>query len=70
MGKHKHFKFMGFLKILDEAEIHTTPKTWEKVILIIREKYGKKNKHFKVSQIFWVKQESMPSPKYGKSEFL
>ena len=30
MGKHKHFKFMGFSNILDEAEIHTIPKTWEK----------------------------------------
>ena len=42
MGKHKHFKFMGFLKILDEAEIHTIPKTWGKWIPIIREKYGEK----------------------------
>ena len=42
MGKHKHFKFMGFLNILDEAEIHTIPRTWEKWISIIREKYGKK----------------------------
>ena len=33
---------MGFLKILDETEIHTIHKTWEKWILIIREKYGKK----------------------------
>ena len=30
MGKHKHFKFMVFLNISDEAEIHTIPKTWEK----------------------------------------
>ena len=42
MGKHKHFKFMGFLNILDEAEIHTIPKIWDKWIPIIREKYGKK----------------------------
>ena len=42
MGKHKHFKFMVFLNISDEAEIHTIPKTWEKWIPIIREKYGKK----------------------------
>ena len=42
MGKHKHFKFMGLLNILDEAEIHTIPKTWEKWIPILREKYGKK----------------------------
>ena len=29
MEKHKHFKFMGFLNISDEAEIHTIPRTWE-----------------------------------------
>ena len=27
MEKHKHFKFMGFLNISDEAEIHAIPKT-------------------------------------------
>ena len=42
MEKHKHFKFMGFLNILDEAEIHTIPRTWKKWISIIREKFGKK----------------------------
>ena len=42
MEKHKHFKFMGFLNISDEAEIHTIPRIWEKWISIIREKYGKK----------------------------
>ena len=41
MGKHKLFKFMGFLDISGEAEIHTIPKTWEKWIYIVREKYGK-----------------------------
>ena len=46
MGKHKHFKFMGFLNIFDEAETHTIPKTWEKWIPIKREKYGKKKKTF------------------------
>ena len=30
MGKHKHFKFMGFLNILGEAEVHAIPKIWEK----------------------------------------
>ena len=38
MGKHKHFKFMGFLNISGEAEIHTIPKIWEKWIYIVREK--------------------------------
>ena len=28
MGEHKHFKIMGFLNILPEAEIHATPKSW------------------------------------------
>ena len=37
----KNFKFMGFLNISAEAEIHTIPKTWEKWISIVREKYGK-----------------------------
>ena len=46
MGKHKHFKFMGFLKILDEAEIHTIPKTWEKWILINTEKVWEKKQTF------------------------
>ena len=71
MGKHKHFRFMGFLNFSDEAEIHTIPKTWEKWIPIIREKYGKKANIPKcwVSQIFWVKQKSIQFPKYGKSEF-
>ena len=40
--KHKHFKFMGFLNILDETKIHTIPRTWEKWISIIRKKYRKK----------------------------
>ena len=30
MEKHKQFKFMGFLDISDEAEIHTILRTWEK----------------------------------------
>ena len=30
MGKNKHFKFMDFLNIFGEAEIHTIPKIWEK----------------------------------------
>ena len=42
MGKHKHFKFMGFLNISYEAEIHRIPRTREKWIPIIRENYGKK----------------------------
>ena len=29
MGKHKHFKFMGFLNILGEVEIHTIPNICE-----------------------------------------
>ena len=69
MGKHKHLKFMGFLNISDEAEIHT-----------IHKKMGKVNSHSKgkirentnisnlrVSGIFCLKQKSMQFPKYGKS---
>ena len=41
MGKHKHFKFTGFLNISGEAETHAIPKTWVKWISIVREKYGK-----------------------------
>ena len=41
MGKHKHFKFMSFLDISGEAEIHAIPKTWRKWISIVREEYGK-----------------------------
>ena len=41
MGKHKHFKFMGFLNISGEAEINTIPKTWGTWISIVQEKYGK-----------------------------
>ena len=40
MGK-KIFQSQGFLHILREAETHRVPKTWEKWILIVREKYGK-----------------------------
>ena len=43
MGKHEHFKFMGFLNISGEAQIHTVPKIWEKLIPIIRESKGKKH---------------------------
>ena len=41
MGKPKHSKTMSFLNILGEAKIHSIPKTWEKWISIVREKYGK-----------------------------
>ena len=36
-----HFKFMGFLNVSGEAEIHKIPKKWEKLIYLVREKYGK-----------------------------
>ena len=60
MGKHKYSKVMGFSNILGEAEIHKIPKTLEKWISIVQEKYG-------VSQIFRVKQKSIKIPKYRKS---
>ena len=42
MQKHKNFKFKGFLNFSYEAEIHEVPKTQEKWISIVREKYGKR----------------------------
>ena len=81
MGKHKHFKFMGFLNISDEAEIHTIPRTWEKWISIIREKYGKKqtfqSKGFSTILIkaeihtipkIWKKWIPIVREKYGKTQ--
>ena len=61
---------MGFLNILGETEIHTIPKTWEKWIPIIQEKYGKKQ-HSKVMGFSNTlgKQKSIQLPKYEKSEF-
>ena len=37
---------MSFSNILGDAEIHAIPKTWEKWVSIVQEKYGK-HKHFK-----------------------
>ena len=34
IGKHNHFKFMGFSNILGEAEIHAIPKLLGKVNLL------------------------------------
>ena len=41
MRKHKHFKVRDFLNFSLEAEIYAVPKTWEKWISKVREKYGK-----------------------------
>ena len=41
MEKHNYFKVKSFLNFSIEAEIHAVPKTWEKSILILQEKYGK-----------------------------
>ena len=41
MGKHKHFKFIGFLNISGEAKIHAIPKIWEKRIYIAQKSMGK-----------------------------
>ena len=40
MGKHKHYKFMGFSNILGEAN-PLKSQNKGKVIPIVREKYGK-----------------------------
>ena len=39
--ENKHSKVMCFSNILGEAEIDAIPKTWEKWISIVWEKYGK-----------------------------
>ena len=41
MKKQTDFKVKCFWNFLLEAEIHVVPKTWEKRISMIREKYGK-----------------------------
>ena len=83
MGRNKHFKFMNFLNILGEAEIHGFPKTWVKWISKVRNNYGKTRtfqiyRFFKCfglnrnpynSQNMGVKQKSLQFPKYRKSEF-
>ena len=63
MGKHKFFKFMGFLNISVETDIHTSPKTWGKWIFIVREKYGE-TKAFQNYGFF-----KYLGLKYEKSEF-
>ena len=69
IGKYKHPKAMGFFQILRIAEIHTIPKTWEKLIPTVREKHRKTNiSKLKVSYIFLVKQKSMQFAKHRMSE--
>ena len=41
MGKHKHFKFMGFLNILGEAEVHAVPKIGKSKFTEYRKSMGK-----------------------------
>ena len=41
MGKNKHSKVTGLLKISGEVEMHTIPKIWGKWIYLVRKKYGK-----------------------------
>ena len=53
MGKHKHFKFMGFLNISGEAGIHSIPKTWKKWISIVEEKNGK-TQTFQIYGVFFL----------------
>ena len=68
MEKHKRFKFIGFLNILGEAEIHTIHKICEKWISIVREKYAK----IQTFQIYGFPKNfglsrSIKIQKYGKS---
>ena len=41
MVKYSYFKFIGFLNISCEAQIHSIPKIWENWIYLVWEKYGK-----------------------------
>ena len=79
MGKHKQFKFMSFLNILDEAEVDTICKSLEKWIPIIRKKYTKKQafqrykflKYLDKAEIhtitkIWEKWIPIVRKKYGK----
>ena len=68
MEKHKHLKYMGFLTIPGEAEIHKIPKIWEKWNLTRRQEYGKKQT-FPSYRVFRVKQKSIQFPKHEKSGF-
>ena len=78
--ENKQFKFMSFLNILDEAEIDTICKSWEKWIPIIRKKYTKKQtfqrykflKYLDKAEIhtitkIWEKWTPIVRKKYGKT---
>ena len=71
MGKHKHSKVMGFSNILGDTEIHTIPKTWEKWIFIVGEKYGK-TKTFQIYgflKYFGLSRNPYNSQNMGKVDF-
>ena len=52
MGKYEHFEVKGFWNFLLEAEIQAVTNIWEKWILIILEKYGKKTNISKFLKYF------------------
>ena len=80
MRKQKYLKFVGFLNVSSQPEIHKIPKIWEKQIPIVRGKYGKT--HFKVKGLLnvtyeaeihalpkiWKKQIPIVWEKHGKTQ--
>ena len=68
MGKHKYLKVKGFLNFSYEAEIYAVPKTWEKWISIVREKY-RKTQTFQIYGFlkYFGLSKSIKMSKYGKS---
>ena len=79
MGKHKHYKFMGFLNISGEAEIHTILKIWQKWVPIIHEKKKKHSTVMDFSNILdeakihtiptiWEKWNPIVQEKYGNTQ--
>ena len=70
MGKHKHLRFMGFLNVSGEAEIHKIPKIWEKRNPIRRQEHGKKTKHYEVTGFFGWSWNPCNSRNIGKVNLL
>ena len=72
MGKHNHFKFIGFSNISGEAEIHTVTKIWGQWIYIVQEKMGKHRDfpYFSLPRRFRVDGNPCNSQYMGMYKFL
>ena len=66
MGKYEHFEVKGFWNFLLEAEIQAVTNIWEKWILIILEKYGKKTNIPKFLKYFGWSRNPYNSQNMGK----